>query len=135
TLFPYTTLFRSRKFMIRGIRGATTVTENTEKEITSSTKNLVEMMIQSNNVKPEDVSHIFFSATTDLNASFPAKAVREINGWTYVPVMCMQEMDVPNSLNLFIRIMMAINTDKNKEEIEHVFKNEAVKLRPDLTKE
>src|SRR5699024_3917410 len=124
-----------RKFMIRGIRGATTVTENTEKEITSSNKNLVEMMIHSNNVKPEDVSNIFFYATTDLNASFPAQAVRVTNRWTYVPVMCMQEIDVTNSLNLCIRLMMAINTDKNQEEIEHVFQNEAVKLRPDLTKE
>src|SRR5699024_8359576 len=121
--------------MIRGIRGATTVTENTEKEITSSTKNLVEMMIQSNNVKTEDVLHIFFSATTDLTALFPAKAIREINGFTYVLLMCMQEIDVPNNLNLCIRIMMALNTDKNQEEIEHVFQNEAVKLRPDLTKE
>src|SRR5699024_3610858 len=121
--------------MIRGIRGATTVTENTEKEITSSTKNLVEMMIQSNNVKPKDVSHIYFSVTTVLYASITENAVLEINGWTYVPVMCMQEIDVPNSLNLCIRIMMAINTDKNQEEIEHVFQNEAVKLRPDLTKE
>src|SRR5690625_2809994 len=121
--------------MIRGIRGATTVTENTEKEITSSTKNLVEMMIQSNNVKPEDVSHIFFSATTDLNASFQAKAVREINGWTYVQFICMQEINIRKSLNLCIRIMMAIKTNKNQEEIEHVFQNEAVKLRSDLTKE
>src|SRR5688500_12973141 len=121
--------------MIRGIRGATTVTENTEKEITSSTKNLVEMMIQSNNVKPEDVSHIFFSATTDLNASFPAKAVREINGWTYSNIMCIQEINKHNILNLCIHIMTAINTNKNQKEIEKMIKNEAVKIRPDLTKE
>src|SRR5699024_9676718 len=99
------------------------------------TKNLVEMMIQSNNVKPEDVSHIFFSATTDLNASFPAKSVREINEWTYVLDKCMLEIEVPHSSSLCNRIMIGINTYKNQEEIEHVFQNEAVKLRPDLTKE
>lgn len=121
--------------MIRGVRGATTVTQNTEKEITLATEKVVKMMVKSNNIKPEDVSHIFFSVTADLDASFPAKAIREIDGWTYVPVMCMQEIDVPNSLDLCIRVMMTINTDKSQKEIEHIFQNEAVKLRPDLTEE
>lgn len=121
--------------MIRGVRGATTVTQNTEQEITLATEKVVNMMVKSNGIKPEDVSHIFFSVTADLDASFPAKAIRKLDGWTYVPVMCMQEIDVPNSLNLCIRIMMTINTAKSQKEIEHIFQNEAVKLRPDLTEE
>ncbi len=121
--------------MIRGIRGATTVKQNTEEEITLETRKVVRSMVEANSVKPEDVSHIFFSTTSDLNASFPAKAIREIKGWTFVPVMCMQEIDVPNSLNMCIRVMMVINTTEQQKEIEHIFHNEAVKLRPDLIEE
>lgn len=121
--------------MIRGVRGATTVTQNTEKEITLATEKVVRAMVRSNDIKPEDISHIFFSVTKDLNACFPAKAIRELSGWTYVPVMCMQEIVVPNSLDLCIRVMMTINTPKSQKEIEHVFQNKAVKLRPDLSEE
>ena len=118
--------------MIRGIRGATTVTENNEKEMMEVTINVVKSMVAANNVRPESVSHIFFSVTADLNAGFPAKAIRQLPDWTHVPVMCMQEIDVPNSLEKCIRVMMVTNTDSKQQDIEHVFHNEAVKLRPDL---
>lgn len=121
--------------MIRGVRGATTVTQNTEEEIMLETKKVVKAMVAANEIKAEDVSHIFFSVTADLDAGFPAKAIRELTEWTYVPVMCMQEIDVPNSLSLCIRVMMTINTKKCQKEIEHIFLNEAVKLRPDLIEE
>ncbi|WP_085992035.1 chorismate mutase [Oceanobacillus senegalensis] len=120
--------------MTRGIRGATTVTHNDEKEILKQAKDLIVEMIDMNNVQATDVSHVFISVTKDLNATFPAKALREIDGWKYVPVMCMAEIDVPHGLKQCIRVMMVTNTNKSQEEIKHIFKNEAVKLRPDLVK-
>ncbi|RKQ37657.1 chorismate mutase [Oceanobacillus halophilus] len=120
--------------MTRGVRGATTVSLNEEKEILKNTKVLVEEMIEKNDISASDVSHVFISVTRDLNATFPAKVLREIEGWKYVPVMCMAEIDVPNSLPKCIRIMMVTNTGLSQEEIIHVFQNEAVKLRPDLIK-
>lgn len=116
----------------RGIRGATTVKENNQEEIIHHTKQVLKEMIEENNVHPEDVSHVFISATSDLNAVFPAKALREFEGWTYVPVMCMAEIDVENSLELCIRIMMVVNTNRKQEKIIHIFHNEAVTLRPEL---
>lgn len=116
----------------RGIRGATTVKENDKKEIIHYTKLVLKEMIEANDVKPEDVSHVFISATQDLDAVFPARALREFPGWTYVPVMCMAEIDVQNSLKRCIRIMMVVNTERRQDEIRHIFHNEAVKLRPDL---
>ncbi len=116
----------------RGIRGATTVKENNAEEIIQQTKLVLKEMIDSNNVKPENVSHVFISATKDINAVFPARALREFPGWTYVPVMCMAEIDVQNSLKSCIRIMMVVNTDLAQDEIRHVFHNEAVTLRPEL---
>ena len=121
--------------MTRGIRGATTVSRNEENHIIANTKTLVEEMINRNNVDAEDVSHVFISVTKDLNAAFPAKSLREIPGWTYVPVMCMAEIDVPGSLPACIRIMMVVNTNAEQNKIQHIFHNDAIKLRPDLIKQ
>lgn len=116
----------------RGIRGATTVSENNADLIIQETKNVLQEMIEKNDVKPNDVSHVFISVTDDLSATFPAKALREFPGWTYVPVMCMAEIDVIGSLKSCIRVMMVVNTKQAQDEIHHVFHNEAVRLRPDL---
>lgn len=118
--------------MLRGIRGATTVSNNNEEEIVSYTKQLVLEMIAKNNLEAERVSHVLISVTTDVNAAFPAKCLRDISGWKYVPVMCMAEIDVPHGLKKCIRLMMVVDTDIAQEDIHHVFLNEAVKLRPDL---
>ncbi|MEI3604736.1 chorismate mutase [Pseudogracilibacillus sp. SE30717A] len=121
--------------MIRGFRGATTVVENKESEIMAETKKLIIEIVEKNNIEPEDISHVLFSVTDDLNAGFPAKVARQMNGWTHVPVMCMREINVPNSLPLCIRVMMVAETELSQNEIHHVFFNEAIKLRPDLTQE
>src|SRR5690625_3586757 len=98
--------------MTRGVRGATTVTENNAEQILKNTKLLIKEMVRKNNITPESVSHVFISVTKDLNATFPAKSLRELAGWKYVPVMCMTEIDVPGSLAKCIRVMMVIATDK-----------------------
>ncbi|MBP2077862.1 chorismate mutase [Oceanobacillus polygoni] len=118
--------------MTRGLRGATTVLENEENQMIENTRLLIEEMVAKNNVHPADISHVFISVTKDLNAGFPAKALRKVPGWTYVPVMCMAEIDVPNSLPKCIRVMMVVNTKKEQDQMEHVFHHDAVKLRPDL---
>ena len=111
--------------MMRGFRGATTVIRNEEEEMLCETKKLVETMVQKNEIKPEDISHVFFSLTDDLNATFPAKVSRLIDGWRHVPVMCMKEVDVPNSLENCIRVMLVAKTDLAQEQVEHIFLNEA----------
>lgn len=118
--------------MTRGVRGATTVQTNNAEQILSATKKLVEEMMKQNDIEAEDISHMFISATNDLNAAFPAKSLRQLPGFTYVPVMCMTEIDVPNSLKRCIRVMMVVNTSVEQRQIRHVFQNEAIKLRPDL---
>jgi len=118
--------------VIRGFRGATTVTKNDGTEILTETKKLIKEMIVANDIKPEQVSHVLFSVTADLNDAFPAKAAREMDGWRHVPVMCMQEIDVPNSLPKCIRVMLVAETDLAQSEVKHIFLNDAVKLRPDL---
>lgn len=118
--------------MIRGFRGATTVNENNEKEMLAETKRLILTMVETNEIQPDDISHVLFSLTTDLNATFPAKVSREIDGWKHVPVMCMQEVAVPNSLEKCIRVMLVAQTHLEQKDVQHIFLNDAVQLRPDL---
>lgn len=120
---------------MRGFRGATTVKQNDEQEILDNARLLVEEVVKLNNINVHDISHVFFSVTNDLNAAFPAKSVREMSGWSHVPVMCMKEIDVPNSLEKCIRVMLVAKTSLNQDDVQHVFHNDAVKLRPDLVVE
>src|SRR5699024_11637399 len=78
---------------IRGVRGATTVTENTETQILTNTKVLVEDMVAKNNITPDTISHVFISVTKEINAAFPAKSLRQIPNWNYVYVMCMTAIE------------------------------------------
>lgn len=119
--------------MIRGVRGAITVSADQPDEILKETKRLVLEMAKENKIEPDHVASVIISTTTDISSAFPAKAVRTIDEWTYVPVMCTHEMDVPGSMPLCIRVMMHVNTELSQQEIHHVYLNEAMKLRPDLT--
>lgn len=121
--------------MMRGIRGATTVHQNHAEEIINETKIMIEEMAKANQIDPEDIASVLISVTPDINATFPAKALRLIDGWKYVPVMCMPEINVPGSLPNCIRVMMTVNTSKSQQAVEHIYLNEAVKLRPDLMDE
>lgn len=118
--------------MIRGIRGATTIIEDSASHILTETEHLVLAMAKENNIQPEDVASVIVSTTTDIAAAFPAKAVRSIPEWTYVPVMCTHEMDVPGAIGKCIRVLMHVNTEKSQKDIHHIYLNEAMKLRPDL---
>ena len=119
---------------VRGIRGATTVEHNEKHEILSATLELLKEIIRANALKPEDIGYIWITVTNDLNAVFPASAIRELPGWELVPLMCSLEIPVPGGLEKCIRLMVAVNTDKSQSEIVHVYLNEAKKLRPDLAK-
>lgn len=115
----------------RGVRGATTVETNDKHAIVAATRELLEAMIAANNVDPEDIASAFFSTTPDLNAAFPARAAREL-GWVNTALFCNQEIDVPDSLPMCIRVLLHWNTDKHQRDIVHVYLRKAQQLRPDL---
>ena len=118
----------------RGVRGATVAKANTKEAIIETTREMLLRMVEANGIQPEDIASAFFSTTHDLNAEFPAIAARQI-GWTDAALMCMHEMDVPNSLPMCVRVLVHWNTDKRANEIKHIYMNGAEKLRPDLIKE
>lgn len=118
---------------VRGIRGASTVKHNEETEILEATLELLHEIVVQNEVKPEDISSVFITVTQDLDATFPARAIRRMEGWELVPLMCSTEIPVKNSLPKCIRLMVSVNTEKIQAEIIHIYLNEATKLRPDLS--
>ncbi|EGO65191.1 chorismate mutase [Acetonema longum DSM 6540] len=118
--------------MLRGVRGATTVTANDREEILANTFSLLTDMIQTNEILPEDIGAVIFSSTPDLNSAFPAAAARKL-GWTAVPLFGTQEIDNPDGLLLCIRVLILWNTEKPQHQIRHVYLKEAVKLRPDFS--
>jgi chorismate mutase len=120
--------------VVRGIRGATTVRRNDEAEILEATAELLHQIIQANQLQPESIASVFITMTTDLDAAFPARAVRQLAGWEYVPLMCSTEIPVKGSLPRCIRLMIQVNTDKAQHEMVHVYLNEAKSLRPDLSR-
>lgn len=119
---------------VRGIRGAISVESNTEESIISAVKELLEKIVELNSFEIEDICSVFFSTTQDLDAAFPAVAAREM-GWHYIPMICLNEMVVPKSSERILRVLMHVNTDKNLEEIKHVYLGRAVLLRPDLVEQ
>jgi chorismate mutase len=70
--------------------------------------------------------------TADLNAEFPAVVARQHFGWTNVALECVQEMDVPGSLRLCLRILLHVNTERSQDQVCHVYLRGASVLRPDL---
>jgi len=120
--------------LIRGVRGAITVTEDSNDQVLQETVRLVQAMIKANDLDPETVASVIISTTTDITSAFPARAVRGLEGWSYVPVMCTHEMNVPGALEKCIRLLMHVNTEKAQQDIQHIYLNNAVQLRPDLVK-
>ena len=117
---------------VRGIRAANTVENNDEQEILQATADMLQKLIDANRVKPEDVCSIFITVTRDLDAAFPARAIRAFPGWELVPLMHALEVPVPGSLAKCIRLMVLVNTEKEQKDIVHVYLNKATQLRPDL---
>lgn len=121
-----------KPYWLRGIRGATTVERDEPELILEATRELLEEMLRANDIADfEAIGSIFFTTTADLCSTFPAEAARKL-GMTTVPLMCNQEIPVPNRLGKAIRVMLQLNTQKSQAEMKHVYLREAKSLRPDL---
>jgi len=113
----------------RGIRGATTVERNDRDAILKGTRELLEVLVRLNWLRPDDIAYVWFTVTPDLDAEFPAFAAREL-GWTEVPLMCGREIPVPGALARCIRVLVSWNTAKTQREVRHAFLRGAKALRP-----
>jgi chorismate mutase len=112
---------------VKALRGAITASTNSEEAIIDATRTLLTSLVERNCLRVEQIVSVFFTLTPDLNACFPARAAREM-GWD-VPMLDMQEIDVPGALGLCIRVLVHVESD---ELVRHAYLRGAVSLRPDL---
>ena len=114
---------------IRGIRGAVVVREDQPGEILSSTRELIEEIIRANpTLIAENVASAIFTTTPDLTSAHPARAAREM-GWSDVPLLCCQEIPVPDGLPHCIRVLIHWNTHLTQQEVKHIYLGRAAGLR------
>jgi chorismate mutase len=116
---------------VRGIRGATTADANTREAIFDATKEMLGEIVEANGVTSTEIAAVFFAATPDLNAAYPAEAARQL-GWNAVPLLSFADLDVPGSVPKCLRVLLLWNTTRAQDEIAHVYLRGAVGLRPDL---
>lgn len=116
---------------VRAIRGATQVSANSADSIATGTRELISEILRSNGISADEVISILFTASPDLNASFPAAAVRNL-GFEGTPLICAVEIDVPGALERTIRVMAHVEIERSKEEINHIYLHGAKALRADI---
>lgn len=112
----------------KGIRGAITVENNSIDAIRVATLELLAEMIERNNISVENISHVIFTLTNDLNAAFPAKFARLELGWNEVAMMCFHELDVPGSLPMCLRVLIVLNCETDFVP-QFVYLKDALNLR------
>ncbi|GGM63394.1 chorismate mutase [Thermopolyspora flexuosa] len=116
---------------VRAIRGAIQVDANEREAILAGVTELVTEVMARNELTTDDVISVIFTATPDLNAEFPALAARKL-GFHDVPLICATEIDVPGALPRVVRLMAHVETDKPRQQIQHVYLRGAVALRLDI---
>ena len=117
-------------YKITFIRGATTATGNTVKEIEDAVVELIDELISRNNLLKTNLLSITFTSTKDLDACFPASIARKCNGLDSVAFLDCQQMYVVNDVDFCIRIMAQVLLTSNNP-VKHPYLRGASKLRPD----
>jgi chorismate mutase len=115
---------------LHALRGATTVHANDADAILDATDSLMRAVMERNELTADDLVSCIFTLTPDLDAEFPAVAARRI-GLSAVPLLCAREIPVPGSLPRVIRVLIHCYLHEGRQP-EHVYLNEAARLRLDL---
>ena len=117
-------------YKISFIRGATTASGNSVREIEVVVVELIDELISRNNLIKTNILSITFTATKDLDACFPASIARKFNGLDSVAFIDCQQMYVSNDVDFCIRIMAQVLLPPNNP-IKHPYLRGAAELRTD----
>ena len=115
---------------LRGLRGATTSSDNTAASIKDAVSELVDALMEQNQLQPSQLVSVTFSVTTDLDACFPAATVRHREGWDAVALLDVQQMAVHGDLARCIRLLAHAWIPEDKP-VHHPYLRGAARLRPD----
>jgi|TARA_B100000161_G_C33163893_1_gene244272 chorismate mutase len=117
-------------YKVSFIRGATTASGNSVREIEDAVVELINELISRNNIIKKNLLSITFTATKDLDACFPASIARKCNELDSVAFLDCQQMHVFNDVKFCIRIMAQVLLPPN-HPIKHPYLRGASKLRTD----
>ena len=118
---------------VAALRGATTLDRNDREEVLVRTAQMLGALLERNGLVPADLISLFFTATEDITAEFPAAAVRKA-GISDVPMLCARELGVEgdSGIALCVRVMAHVHTDRPRDALRHVYLRGARQLRSDL---
>jgi chorismate mutase len=122
---------RGAQVAVRAVRGAVQVEANESAAILGGTAELVTEVMSRNTLSTDQVISVLFTATSDLDAEFPALAARKL-GFQEVPLLCCSEIPVPGALPRVVRLLMHVETEVSRPEIHHVYLRGAAALRLDI---
>ena len=117
-------------YKITFIRGATTASGNSVKEIKDAVMELIDELIARNKLIETNLLSITFTSTKDLDACFPASIARKYNGLDSVAFLDCQQMYVTDDIDFCIRIMAQVLLPQNSKA-KHPYLRGASKLRTD----
>src|SRR5690606_26222439 len=98
--------------------------------IVEATRELTQAVMSANELEPDDIVSIIFTATPDLSAEFPAVGARAV-GLIHTPLICAQEIPVPGSQSRCIRMLLHAYMPAERTP-KPVCLRDAGSLRPDL---
>lgn len=86
--------------------------------------------MENNSIGPAEMVSILFTATSDLDADFPATAAREA-GLSEVPLICAREIPVPGTMERVIRALVHFNAPEGHRPVP-TYLGRTEDLRDDL---
>ncbi len=116
---------------MRALRGATTVDDDTPEQVQARVKALMAALFDRNDLHADDVISVVVTGTADLRSYHPATAVRGF-GLADVPILGAQELDIEGSLARCVRVLLHVETERERSALRHVVLEGATVLRPDL---
>ena len=120
----------SSPIVLRGLRGATTCTENSTDAIEAAVSALMDALVDRNGLAPDQLVSVTFSVTADLDACFPAAIARRRPGWDAIALLDCQQMAVQGDLARCIRVLAHAWIPQNQKPV-HPYLSDAQRLRPD----
>jgi chorismate mutase len=113
------------------LRGATTVDEDTDEQVTQRTQALLKALLERNGISHDQIISVVFTSTDDVRSAFPATAARGI-GFGDIPLLCARELGIAGSQPRCIRVMMHVEMFPPPAQFHHVYLEGARGLRDDL---
>jgi len=117
---------------VRAFRGATQLLADDATEMREAVIELIGELLAAHELVEDELISILLTATPDLNCEFPAVGVRSM-GFSDVPLLCAQEIEVDGALPKTVRILIHAQSSRSKKEATHKYLRGASVLRPDLS--